>query len=363
MNTVVQDDASNPSIVDDEVLHALARRSLGVDTEFVKALGIAPTDKELVHASGPIRLYRYKRSTPAVHPLPLLFVMSLINRYYIVDLARGRSLVEYLLSVGYDVYLIDWGRPRAAHSRQGLEHYVQQAIPECMERVLEDSGESKLTMVSYCLGGLLALLYAALHPRGPLKNLVCLATPVNGEGMTNLRAWCSRSDFDVATLIDGSGNVPPEKVLIAMQLLRPLQQTASEVTLLGHVGDRARTTDQLRLAYWVGDQVPFPGTAMRELVQGLLRDNDAMGQGMKVGRRRARLDAIKVPVLHVAAEHDHIVPLASCSDLVGHVGSKDKQQIVVKGGHVSLVAGRNAQRRLWPELHKWLEPRSQRRSH
>ena len=70
------------------------------------------------------------------------------------------------------------------------------------------------------------------------------------------------------------------------------------------------------------------------------------------------LGKIRVPFLHVAALYDHIVPSAASKDRVTLVGSKDKQEIVVKGGHVSLVAGGNAIYRLWPKLDEWLRERA-----
>ncbi|MGH9887008.1 MAG: poly-beta-hydroxybutyrate polymerase, partial [bacterium] len=67
---------------------------------------------------------------------------------------------------------------------------------------------------------------------------------------------------------------------------------------------------------------------------------------------------IEVPFVHVMAEHDHIVPYAAARELVDAVGSKDAQSIVLKGGHVSLVAGPNAARRMWPALDLWLAERA-----
>jgi polyhydroxyalkanoate synthase len=71
-----------------------------------------------------------------------------------------------------------------------------------------------------------------------------------------------------------------------------------------------------------------------------------------------RLGSITVPFLHVVAEHDHIVTTAASAPLVKLVGSTDKEEVVLKGGHVSLVAGANAQKRLWPRLDQWLQERS-----
>jgi polyhydroxyalkanoate synthase len=63
-------------------------------------------------------------------------------------------------------------------------------------------------------------------------------------------------------------------------------------------------------------------------------------------------------MLHAMAEHDHIVPYPAAKPLIEHVGSQDKSEIVLKGGHVSLVAGPNAIKRLWPALDRWLGVRS-----
>jgi polyhydroxyalkanoate synthase len=63
-------------------------------------------------------------------------------------------------------------------------------------------------------------------------------------------------------------------------------------------------------------------------------------------------------LLHLLAQDDHITPYASSCDLVKLAGSSDKEEIIVKGGHVGLVAGRGAQTRMWPALNAWLAQRS-----
>ncbi|MNR59694.1 hypothetical protein D3C85_1810090 [compost metagenome] len=65
-----------------------------------------------------------------------------------------------------------------------------------------------------------------------------------------------------------------------------------------------------------------------------------------------------MPLLHVIAQYDHIVPPECANPLVERVGSRDKQEIVLPGGHVSIAAGPNAVKRMWPALDSWLEERS-----
>ena len=77
-----------------------------------------------------------------------------------------------------------------------------------------------------------------------------------------------------------------------------------------------------------------------------------------LGGRRVDVGRIRVPFLHVMAEHDHIVPYDAAKELADCVGSADRRSIVMKGGHVSLVAGPNAVRRMWPQLDQWLAERA-----
>ena len=60
----------------------------------------------------------------------------------------------------------------------------------------------------------------------------------------------------------------------------------------------------------------------------------------------------------MVAEHDHIVPYECAHPLMEQVGSTDKEEVMLKGGHVSLVAGPNAVKRMWPKLDQWLGERS-----
>jgi polyhydroxyalkanoate synthase len=104
--------------------------------------------------------------------------------------------------------------------------------------------------------------------------------------------------------------------------------------------------------------LPLAGEYFRQTTKKLMWDNALYEGRMEVGGRSVDLKTITAPFLHVAAEHDHIVPAAASAPLIDMVGSDDKEEVVLKGGHVSLVAGGNAVRRLWPKLDQWLQERS-----
>jgi polyhydroxyalkanoate synthase len=208
------------------------------------------------------------------------------------------------------------------------------------------------------MGGMLALMYAALHPKSPLKNLVCLTTPVNFAGMKLMRQWTDRRYFDLDRIVDTLGNVPPELIFASFDMLRPAARIASQIRLWDNMWNDDFVKSFRMFDRWAADQIPFPGECFRQTTKELMWDNKLIKNELVLGGRRVDLKQIAVSFLAVMAEHDHIVPYESAKELLALISSTDKRDIILKGGHVSLVAGPNAVRRLWPRLDSWLSERS-----
>ncbi len=317
---------------------------------------LGATPRDTIYAQGTLKLHHFRPQCDSVYRVPVLIVTSLVNQPYILDLVPGQSMVEHLLKQGFDVYMIEWGRPRKEHQHLTLEDHVLDRLPACVEQVLKHSGERELSIIGYCVGGLLSVLWAALAG-APLKNLVCMATPVNSDGLESLKAWMGE-DFDEEALLAQHGNVPAEWVQNALRALRPFGKVSGAMNLLNQADKEDVVRSNLRMGKWETDNIPFPGGVFRQMVNDFLRSNRLMNGTWKIGGRRVDLSAIKVPFLHLLAQDDHITPYASSRDLVQRVGSPDRQELILKGGHVGLVAGRGAELRMWPALNDWLAPRS-----
>jgi polyhydroxyalkanoate synthase subunit PhaC len=332
----------------------------------IKGLGYASfpdppmgaTPKDVIYSRGTLQLYHYRPMTDEIYRIPVVLVMSLISKGYILDLTPGQSFVEFLVKRGFDVYMIDWGVPRPEDKRLRLEDYVLDFIPDCLRRVSEDSGEADVNIAGYCMGGMLAVIYAALHPDGPLKNLACFTTPINFDGMRLFRAWSDRRYFDVDRVVDTLGNVPPELLYASFEALRPAARVAGQIRLWDNMWNDEFVKSYRMFDRWATDQIPFPGECFRQTTKELMWENRLCKNELVLGGRRVDLRQVRVPIVHVMAEHDHIAPYESAKDLVALVGSTDKQDLVLKGGHVSLVAGPSAVRRMWPALDAWLSVRS-----
>jgi polyhydroxyalkanoate synthase len=354
-------DAAAPDLIEQARVafdHALQRNIKGLGYFASPAPVLGASAKDVLIQRGTMNLYHYRPMADEVYRVPLLLVMATTNRGYIFDMAPGQSLVEFLLKRGYDVFMLDWSPPRPDERNLSLEDYVLGFIPEAVARIAEETGEPDFTLVGYCFGGVLSVLWAALHPDGPMKNLVTFTTPVNFKAMEMFQAWADRRFFDVDRLVDTFGCCPADMLYASFDMLRPAQRIAGQIRLLDNLWNDEFVKSYRMFDRWTSDMLPLAGEYFRQTTKMLMWENRLYEGTMQVGGQAVDLKNITAPFLHVVAEHDHIVPRAASAPLIEMVGSEDKEEVVLKGGHVSLVAGANAVRRLWPRLDGWLQERS-----
>jgi polyhydroxyalkanoate synthase subunit PhaC len=344
--------------VQQEVQRAIQRSIKGVEYIGSAAPVLGSTPKDVLMSRGTMKLYHYRPVSDEIYRVPVLFVMATTNRGYILDMVPGLSLVEFLLKKGFDVYMLDWTAPRPEERGLKFEDYVLDFIPDCVRRVQQHSGETDVSVIGYCFGGVLSLLYASIFNDGPMKNLICFTTPIDFRQMKLFQNFSDRRYFDVDKLVDSVGNVPPELIFQSFEMLRPAARSMSQIQLWENMWNDEFVKSYRMFDRWAQDTLPLAGEYFRQTTKDLMWDNKLYEKTMTVGGRRADISRIKVPILHAVAEHDHIVPYDAAKPLIANVGSTDKEEVVLKGGHVSLVAGANAVKRLWPKLDSWLSERS-----
>jgi polyhydroxyalkanoate synthase len=341
-----------------EVDRLLQRGLKGLDYLGSPAPVVGTTPKTLLLRRGTLGLYHYKPTQREIYRVPILLVMATTNKAYIFDLAPGQSLVEFLLQRGYDVYVMDWNAPTAAERGLRIEDYVLDFIPDCIARVQRQSGEDELTLVGYCFGGVLSLLYTALHDGAALRNLVCFTTPVDFSKMTLFRELADPRRFDVDKLCDKLDVVPADMIIAGFDALRPAGRIANQVRLWDNMWNDDYVKGYRMMERWGAETLPLAAEYFRQITKQLMQGNALHEGTLQIGGRTVDLKRIKLPLLHVIAQYDHIVPLECARPLLQRVRSRDKQEVMLPGGHVSLVAGPNAVKRLWPTLDGWLEGRS-----
>ena len=321
---------------------------------------VGQTPKDVVWERGRAKLYHYRPLAERTVASPVLMVHSLVNKPYILDLLPGGSLIEYLLMQGFDMWMIDWGTPTEADQHLVLEDYVQKMLPTVVRRIARESPSGRTSIIGYCMGGLFVVLYAALHPKAPLDVVGGLATPVDFHQMGPLSILGDEKYLDVDALVDRVGNIPGEMIERQFTIKRPVSEYSPVryVQLWQNILNDRYVEQYRAMEKWGYDHIPFPGECMRQVTKELNWANKLVKDELVLGGKPVRLGAIKRPFLHVVAEHDDVTPYEAAAPLVPMVGSEIKEEIKLKGGHVSLVAGRNAVTRLWPRVSDWLKTHS-----
>ncbi|MFM5885264.1 MAG: alpha/beta fold hydrolase [Novosphingobium sp.] len=341
-----------------EVDRALKRNIKGL--EFLNAAreDVGAMARDLLWRDGTAALYRYRPLLDEIYRKPLLIVTPPSNKGYIFDLAQGQSFVEYMLSRGYDVFLLDWHTPRRSEAGLGLTHYVEHFVGESVARTAAAAGVEEISLAGYCMGGVLTTMYAALHAGEAVSNLIAFATPIDFSHMRMFQVWADRRHFDVDDLVDRLGIIPPDLMLGAFDLMRPANRTAGQLNLWTNMWNDEFVRSYRMFDRWAAETLPVPGEYFREQIKHLMWDNRLVAGTMELGGRPVDLGRITVPILNIVAVHDHVVQHAATGPLMTLTGSDDREEIVSKGGHVSLVAGPAALRRLWPHIDAWLGKRS-----
>jgi len=317
---------------------------------------VGETPKDLIWRKNKAHLYRYRRETPATHATPILLVLPLINRAYILDLRPGSSFVQFLLANGFDVFMLDWGIPGEEDRNLSLDVLMEQYLPRAVRKASQAAGGVELTMLGYCIGGTLAACFAAMYPDAPVNNLVLFTTPIDFADAGRLGTWTAGDAFPIDQLAEVFPTIPGSLPDLGSKMLNPLPNTIGAYVRLWHkLGDPTFDPAGWQAMYrWVNEGVPFPSAAYRQWIKEFYQGNKLVKGTLQLAGRPVRLENIRIPLLNVSATNDAIAPRTTTAAIVNLVSTTDTEEVILKGGHVGVVVGRAANRDLWPRVAEWL---------
>ncbi len=342
----------------------LLQESLAMQRKLLEGLQLLPsvedvtygaTAREEVWRDGRVVLYRFVGSHAPRAARPLLIVYALVNRPYMVDLQADRSLVQRLLALGRDVYVLDWGYPDRSERYQTLEDYLLRYIDGAVDALGAASG-GPVDMLGICQGGVFALCYAALR-RQKLANLITMVTPFDFHTDDNMLShWARQVDVDL--LVDTLGNVPADLMNASYLMLKPFRLNVQKyVGLLDILDDRAALEDFLRMEKWIFDSPDLAGEAFREFITQFYQRNGLVNGSVRIGDEPVDLAQVTLPVLNIYAEQDHLVPPDASRAMRGRLGTADYSESSFRGGHIGIYVSGRAQREVPATIDDWLNAR------
>lgn len=286
--------------------------------------------------------------------LPVLFVPSLVNRAYILDLSARRSFLRWLAGQGLRPLLLDWGEPGDTERRFDLTDYIAGRLVRAIDAMTALTG-GPMPLVGYCMGGLLAVAAAERRPDA-VSAVVALATPwdfhaedaeqvrLKATLITALRPWLSLW-----------GEMPVDMLQALFTSLDPLL-AAKKFTAFGRAGTgSAKAVDFVALEDWLNDGVPLPTGVAVDCIGGWYGDNSPARGTWRIAGRPVRPAGIGRPSLHVIPSQDRIVPPDSARALADAMPGSERLEPPL--GHIGMMVGGGARQAVWEPLAAWLAAR------
>ena len=285
----------------------------------------------------------------------LLFVPSLINRAYILDLAADCSLVRDFAARGFRPLLVDWDRPGPEERRFSLTDYIAGRLEAALDAALAlDDGP--VVAVGYCMGGLLALALAQRRPRD-LAGLVLMATPYDfhAGGAAQARAL-SRATLGFGPAMDLLGELPVDAIQALFALLDP-QLVVRKFLSFGRLDPaNAKAAAFVALEDWLNDGVPLAAPVARECLQGWYGENTPARKTWRIAGRPVDPSRVALPTLCLLPGQDRIVPPASAQALAEAIPGADSLAPPI--GHIGMIVSGGAREKVWEPLLSWLMARA-----
>ncbi len=290
------------------------------------------------------RLLDYGGSGPAV-----LFVPSLINRAYILDLMEGGSALRWLSTQGLHPYLLDWGWPGEVERHFTLTDYIAGRLERALAVI-----PGPVILAGYCMGGLLALA-AAIRAQGTgkISGLALLATP-----------WDFHADDPEAgrrmaealpalePVLQFTGSLPIDALNTLFTMVDPFGVGHKFRDYAAQDKTSARARRFVAMEDWLADGVPLAAPVARETLGGWYGANTPGRGQWRVAGLVMDPSTLTIPAFCAIPARDRLVPAASARALAEKL--PHAHIIEPPAGHIGMVAGTHAQTALWQPFAAWV---------
>ena len=310
-----------------------------VDAEaFAPGRNLALTPGKVVHRNRLIELIQYSPTTEQVHKTPLLILPPWINKFYILDMQPKNSMVRYLVSQGFTVFVVSWKNPDASMDDIDIEDYMDLGPLEASDVAREITGSPTVNAMGYCIGGtLLTLALATLAGKGD-NRFNSASFMVSMQDFSRVGDTAVFMDEPAIDLVEQQmmerGYLDSREMSNMFNLLRSNDLIWSNVVNNYLLGNKPPAFD---LLYWNADGTRMTRAAHSWYLRNTYRENNLV-KPCKITLKGEPVDLgqIKQDCYAVGAEKDHIVPWDAAWRITQLFGG-DIRFVLASSGHIAGV--------------------------
>ncbi|MDN3516252.1 class I poly(R)-hydroxyalkanoic acid synthase [Aquisalimonas lutea] len=307
------------------------------DTEaFEVGRNLAVTPGKVVYQNELIQLIQYSPATEQVYQRPLLFVPPWINKYYILDLQPGNSLIRYMVEQGHTVFVISWKNPTSEYADMDFEDYMFLGPLAALDAIEQATGERSVNVAGYCLGGTLmgaAAAYMAAQGDDRLGSITFLTAMLDFSWPGELEIFIDEEQLDnLERRMESQGYLEGNAMATTMATLR-----ANDLIWSFFINNYLKGDDPFPfdLLYWNQDCTNMPARMHAFYLRNMYQENRLKEPGgIELGGVPIDLQRIRTPHCFVAAREDHIAPWHTCYRGV-HLMQGDNRFILGGAGHIA----------------------------
>jgi polyhydroxyalkanoate synthase len=271
---------------------------------------VAVTPGAVVFQNELFQLIQYTPATPTVHAAPLLMIPPCINKFYILDLQPENSLVRYAVEQGNTVFMVSWRNPDQSLGHLTWDDYVEQGAICAIDVAQEISGQEKLNVFGFCVGGTLAstaLAVLAARGKNPAASLTLLTTLLDYSDTGVLDVFIDENQVRLReSMLAKGGLMPGRDLATTFSSLRPNDLMWNYVQQNYLKGKEPPAFD---LLYWNADSTNLPGPMFCYYLRNMYLENNLREPGkLTVCGVQVDLGSIDAPVFVYGSKEDHIVP-------------------------------------------------------
>ncbi len=273
---------------------------------------LAVTPGKVVFQNDVMQLIQYAPTTAEVREVPLLIVPPWINKFYILDLTQPKSFIRYAVAQGFTVFIVSWVNPDERLKAKTFEDYMKEGVLSATDAVMRETGQHKINVVGYCVGGtLLAATLAYLAARGhdPFVSATFLTTQVDFTKAGDLKLFIDDSQLKgIAEKMAEKGYLEGSHMASVFNMLRPKDLIWPYIVNNYMLGKKPLPFD---LLFWNQDSTRMPEANHNFYLREFYHENKLARGGMTLGGTRLDMSRVTIPIYELASREDHIAPAES----------------------------------------------------